>query len=86
MLFLGHSPSSLKGHGNQERLPEDWKKANVMSVIKKGKEDPGNHMPVSLTSIPGKGFFMLIMEVISKHIEEKRMIRSSLGSPRGNHT
>ncbi|PKU32960.1 hypothetical protein llap_16734 [Limosa lapponica baueri] len=36
-------------------VPEDWRKANVTAVFKKGKkEDPGNYRPVSLTSIPGK--------------------------------
>ncbi|PKU43345.1 hypothetical protein llap_6347 [Limosa lapponica baueri] len=37
------------------KVPEDWRKANVIPVFKKGKkEDPGNYRPVSLTSIPGK--------------------------------
>ncbi|GAB0208187.1 mitochondrial enolase superfamily member 1 [Grus japonensis] len=37
-------------------VPEDWKKASVTPVFRKGKkEDPGNYRPVSLTSIPGKG-------------------------------
>ncbi|PKU39021.1 rna-directed dna polymerase from mobile element hypothetical protein [Limosa lapponica baueri] len=36
-------------------LCEDWRKANVTPVFKKGKkDDPGNYRPVSLTSIPGK--------------------------------
>jgi len=36
-------------------VPEEWRIANVTPVFKKGKkEDPGNYMPVSLTSIPGK--------------------------------
>ncbi|GAB0183976.1 mitochondrial enolase superfamily member 1 [Grus japonensis] len=31
-------------------VPEDWRKANVTPVFKKGKkEDPGNYRPVSLT-------------------------------------
>ncbi|GAB0206590.1 mitochondrial enolase superfamily member 1 [Grus japonensis] len=56
MLLLGRSPSSLKGHGEQERCLKDWRKANITPVFKKGrKEDPGNYRPVSLTSIPGKG-------------------------------
>ncbi|GAB0190168.1 hypothetical protein GRJ2_001482100 [Grus japonensis] len=41
---------------------EDWRKANVTLVFKKGKEeDPGNYRPVSLTSIPGKMMEQLIL-------------------------
>jgi len=36
-------------------VPEDWRKACVIPVFKKGKkEDPGNYRPVNLTSIPGR--------------------------------
>jgi len=36
-------------------VPEDWRKASVTSVFKKGKkEDPGNYRPVSLICILGK--------------------------------
>uniref|UniRef100_A0A8B9PKM6 Reverse transcriptase domain-containing protein n=1 Tax=Apteryx owenii TaxID=8824 RepID=A0A8B9PKM6_APTOW len=59
-------------------VPDDWKKANVIPVFKKGKEeDPGNYRPVSLTSIPGKVMEQLILNAISKHVEEKKVIRSS---------
>uniref|UniRef100_A0A8B9PD33 Reverse transcriptase domain-containing protein n=1 Tax=Apteryx owenii TaxID=8824 RepID=A0A8B9PD33_APTOW len=59
-------------------VSEDWKKANVTPVFKKGKkEDPGNYRPVSLTSIPGKVMEQLILEAISTHVEEKKVIRSS---------
>ena len=59
-------------------MPEDWRKANVSSIFKKGKkEDPGNYMPVSLTSIPGKVMEQLILEVINKQVEEKKVVRSS---------
>ncbi|PKU34197.1 rna-directed dna polymerase from mobile element jockey-like [Limosa lapponica baueri] len=50
--------------------PEDWRKASVTPVLKKGKkEDPGNYRPVTLTSIPGKVMEQLILDVISKHVE-----------------
>ena len=33
-------------------LPEDWTKANIAPVFKKGtKSDPANYRPISLTSI-----------------------------------
>ncbi|KFV84008.1 RNA-directed DNA polymerase from mobile element jockey, partial [Struthio camelus australis] len=56
-------------------VPEDWKKANVTPVFQKGKkEEPGNYRPVSLTSIPGKVMEQLILEVITKHLEDKKVI------------
>ncbi|GAB0179391.1 mitochondrial enolase superfamily member 1 [Grus japonensis] len=60
-----------------EEVPEDWRKVNVTLVFKKSKkEDPGNYRPVSFTSIPGKVMEQLIQEVISKHVEEKKIISS----------
>ncbi|PKU32031.1 rna-directed dna polymerase from mobile element jockey- hypothetical protein [Limosa lapponica baueri] len=58
-------------------VPKDWRKANVKPVFKKGnKEDPGNYQPVSLISILGKVMEQLILDFISKHVEEKIFIRS----------
>ncbi|GAB0209308.1 mitochondrial enolase superfamily member 1 [Grus japonensis] len=65
------------GHGEQERCLKDWRKANVTPIFKKGrKEGPGNYRPVSLTSIPGKVMEQLILGVINKHVEEKKVIGS----------
>ena len=37
----------------EQSVPEDWRRANVTPIFKKGsKSDPGNYRPVSLTSIP----------------------------------
>ncbi|KGL72885.1 RNA-directed DNA polymerase from mobile element jockey, partial [Tinamus guttatus] len=56
-------------------VPEDWKKANVTPVFKKGKnEDPGNYRPVSLTSVPRKVMERLILAVVSKHMEDKKVL------------
>ncbi|PKU36969.1 rna-directed dna polymerase from mobile element jockey- hypothetical protein [Limosa lapponica baueri] len=67
-------------------VPEDWRKANVIPVFKKGKKvDPGNYRPVSLTSIPGKTMEWLVPGIISKHLEEKKALRSSQhGFTKGN--
>ncbi|PKU48350.1 rna-directed dna polymerase from mobile element jockey-like [Limosa lapponica baueri] len=62
------------GHGETER---QLRKANVTPVFKKGKkEDPGGYRPVSFTSIPGKVMEQLILDIISKRVEEKKVIRS----------
>ncbi|CAM4628179.1 unnamed protein product [Lepidochelys olivacea] len=59
-------------------VPDDWKKANVMPIFKKGKkEDPGNYRPVSLTSVPGKIMEQVHKESILKHLQERKVIRNS---------
>ena len=51
-------------------VPEDWRRANVIPVFKKGKkEEPGNYRPVSLTSIPGKILEQIIMWSLCKYLE-----------------
>ncbi|GAB0180048.1 mitochondrial enolase superfamily member 1 [Grus japonensis] len=58
-------------------VPEDWRKVIVTPVFRKGKkEDAGNYRPVSLTSVPGKVMEQLSLGVISKHVEEKKVIGS----------
>jgi len=59
-------------------VPEDLRKANLTPIFKKGKkEDPGKYTSVSLNSIPGKMMEQLILEVIIKQVEEKKVIRRS---------
>lgn len=64
--------------GSLWQVAEDWRKANVPSILKKGKkEDLVNHRLVSLTSIPRKVRKQLISEIISKHMKNKNVIESS---------
>lgn len=82
MSLLSHLLLSLKGWRTTlwrtGEVPEDRQKVTVTPVFKKAKkEDPGNYRPVSFTSIPGKMMEQLILNVISKHMEEKKVIRSS---------
>ncbi|CAM5078437.1 unnamed protein product [Natator depressus] len=59
-------------------VPDDWKKANVVPIFKKGKKDaPGNYRPASLTSVPGKIMEQVLKESILKHLEERKVIRNS---------
>jgi len=57
---------------------EDWRKANVTSVFKKGKkENLGNCRPASLTSASEEVIEQFILDITSKKMEEKQVTRSS---------
>jgi len=59
-------------------VSQDWRKANVSPIFKKGKkEDPRNYRPVSPTSIPQKVMEQLSLDVITKQVEEKKVMRRS---------
>ena len=62
----------------QRKAVSDWKLQNITPLFKKGsKDDPGNHRPVSLTSVPGKMLESIIAEDITKHLESSDLITDS---------
>lgn len=59
-------------------MSEDWRKTNVTPVFQEcKKEDKGNCSPVSLIFIPRKVMRQFVLEIIFKHMEEKKVVRSS---------
>ena len=52
------------------QVPEDWRKANVVPIFKKGcKNSPVNYRPVSLTCICSKLMEHIMVSQINKHLQ-----------------
>ncbi|CAM5162260.1 unnamed protein product [Natator depressus] len=61
-----------------EEIPEDWKRANIVPIYKKGnKDNPGNYRPVSLSSVLGKIMEQIIKQSICKHLEDSKVISNN---------
>ncbi|CAM5092187.1 unnamed protein product [Eretmochelys imbricata] len=59
-------------------IPEDWKKANIVPIYKKGtKDNTGNYKLVSLTSVPGRIMEQIVEQSICKHLEDNEVINNS---------
>ena len=59
-------------------VPEDWKKANVVPIFKKGRRvDLANYRPISLTSILGKILEKFIKEAILEGLAQANILRDS---------
>jgi hypothetical protein len=57
------------------KLPSDWLQANVTPIFKKGCTlEPGNHRPISVTSIPCKVLEMLIRSNLEENLYENGLI------------
>ena len=57
---------------------EDWKKANVVPIFKKGRRvDLANYRPISLTSIPGKILEKFIKEAVLNGLADANILMDS---------
>ena len=60
------------------KVPQDWKKANVTTIFKKGsKGEPCNYRPVSLTSVSCKVMESVMKDAIVEHLERNGLINLS---------
>ena len=51
--------------------------ASVTPIFKKNENELGNYRPVSFTSVPGKVMEQLVLDTLSKQLEEEKVNRSS---------
>ncbi|KAJ7403393.1 hypothetical protein BTVI_77325 [Pitangus sulphuratus] len=82
---LAEQESSLGNKAEKEgvcpakarEMPADWKLANIVLIFKKGKEDPGNYRPVSLTSVSHKVMVKIILGNTEKHLQDNTVTGDS---------
>jgi len=59
-------------------VPNDWKRANVAPIYKKGRKSlAGNYKPVSLTSQCSKLLESIIRDAIVEHLETNSLLENS---------
>ncbi|KAF2343437.1 Reverse transcriptase domain, partial [Trinorchestia longiramus] len=59
-------------------VPDDWKRANVTPIFKKGnKQIPNNYRPISLTSVISKTIERLLKVRITKHLNDQNFINDT---------
>ncbi|KAF2353137.1 Reverse transcriptase domain [Trinorchestia longiramus] len=59
-------------------VPDDWKRANVTPIFKKGnKQIPNNYSPISLTSVISKTIERLLKVRITNHLNDQNLINDT---------
>lgn len=60
--------------------PRGWRKGNITANFRKdNKVDPGTYRPVSHTSGPSKTMEWILLEAVSRHMEDREAIKESSG-------
>jgi len=63
---------------NSKQTPDDWKKAHITPIFKKGrKDDPANYRPISLTCIVSKLMEHIVVSALMKHLEGNGLLHSN---------
>lgn len=71
-------PIIFKKPWQLDDVPGDWRKENMMAILKKcKKEEPGSCQPVNLTSVSGKITEQIPQEAMIKHMEDRKVIQDS---------
>lgn len=61
-----------------EEVLKDWKKENTTHIFKRDKrKDPGICMLINFTSTTGMVMEHLVLEIISRNMKDKKIIRSN---------
>ena len=66
----GHPATLFMPSWGTGTIPDDWKTANIVPIVKKGdRNKPENYRPVSLTSIACKTLGYILCSSIRRHLE-----------------